>query len=125
MKLLRTTVAVLLLGTATLAVSQTTADSFAEQLKQMQEQQAKIQKENASVKTLNEKLNGAEPIASTGDMSATSLAPSESRTAQRCCVPVISRRSQLNKSGNTVGGPVTVHAVPCASTSSNVPAASL
>ena len=36
MKLLRTAVAVLLLGAATLAVAQTTADSFAEQLKQMQ-----------------------------------------------------------------------------------------
>jgi hypothetical protein len=36
MKLLRTTIAALLLGTATLAVGQTTAESFADQLKQMQ-----------------------------------------------------------------------------------------
>jgi hypothetical protein len=36
MKLLRTTVAALLLGTATLAIAQTRAESFADQLKQMQ-----------------------------------------------------------------------------------------
>jgi tetratricopeptide (TPR) repeat protein len=39
-----------------------------EQLKQMQEQQAKIQKENANVKTLNEKLNAAKVAADAGDL---------------------------------------------------------
>lgn len=36
MKLLRTTIAAVLLGTATLSVAQTTEESFADQLKQMQ-----------------------------------------------------------------------------------------
>jgi hypothetical protein len=40
MKLLRTTIAALLLGTATLAVVQTRAESFADQLKQMQSLQS-------------------------------------------------------------------------------------
>jgi tetratricopeptide (TPR) repeat protein len=39
-----------------------------EQLKQIQEQQAKIQKENANVKTLNEKLNAAKTAADAGDL---------------------------------------------------------
>jgi len=39
-----------------------------EQLKQMQEQQAKAQKENANVKTLNEKLNAAKTAADAGDV---------------------------------------------------------
>jgi tetratricopeptide (TPR) repeat protein len=39
-----------------------------EQLKQIQEQQAKIQKENANVKTLNEKLNAAKVAADAGDL---------------------------------------------------------
>jgi tetratricopeptide (TPR) repeat protein len=39
-----------------------------EQLKQMQEQQAKAQKENANVKTLNEKLNAAKTAADAGDL---------------------------------------------------------
>ena len=39
-----------------------------EQLKQMQEQQAKALKENANVKTLNEKLNAAKVAADAGDL---------------------------------------------------------
>jgi tetratricopeptide (TPR) repeat protein len=38
-----------------------------EQLKQMQEQQAKAQKENTTVKSLNEKLNAAKTAADSGD----------------------------------------------------------
>jgi tetratricopeptide (TPR) repeat protein len=41
-----------------------------EQVKQMQEQQAKAQKENANVKTLNEKLNAAKTSADAGDLEA-------------------------------------------------------